>query len=338
MGSLYWSVVRCTDMSFRVVASIAISLVLFPSLSLSSSCRDELVSIASPSLVSTLSGIDLLKGRPIFHRVEQGQIEEFGKQAKQIANSGSNNRGVFGLIEKGKPKSILKITHHQVNERHPSGFLSALQGMILQASEGGPKVYDFGSIVEPDGRRYFFVELEALFAGERTSNLKDLKFDQPNLIRELSEKQVPVARKMGEQLASAFEHKILPIDPDFFVSQSGSVRWIDGERWTDVGSYRNRVYEYGDCFWTIFEYLKKATGRNEALWKRNSGAFLDSFFLRLKRSPLMGAQDRERLLREIFKGQISKDLLDFADSRAIPASEIKRIYEDALEAYQRSGL
>jgi hypothetical protein len=279
-----------------------------------------------------------MKGRPIFHRVEQGQIVEFGKQSRQIANSGSNNRGVFRLIEKGQTKSILKITLYQVNERHPSGFLSALQGMILQARESGPKVYDFGSIVETNGRRYFYVELEALFAGERTSNLKDLKFDQPNLIRELSENEVSVARKMGDQLASAFEHKILPIDPDFFVSQSGSVRWIDGERWIEVGSYRNRLYEFGDCFWTIYEYLKKATGRDEALWKRNSGAFLDSFFLRLKRSPLMGAQDRERFLREIFKGQISKDFIDFADSRSIPASEVKRIYEDALEAYQRSGL
>ena len=325
-------------MSYKIWASLAISLVLIPSLTLSSPCRDELVSIASPSLAPTQSGIDLLKGKPILHRLEEGQIGEFGKQARLIANLGSSNRGVFRLSEKGKTKSILKITLYQVNEGHPSGFLAALQGMILQASEGGPQVYDFGSVVEPNGRRFFYVEIEALFAGERASNLKDLKFDQPNLIRELSEKRVPVARKMGDQLASAFEHKILPIDPDFFVSQSGAVRWIDGERWTDVGSYRNRPYEFGDCFWTIFEYLKKACGRDEALWKRNSGAFLDSFFLRLKRSPLMRAQDRERLLRDIFKGQISKDLLDFADSRAIPASEVKRIYEDALEAYQRSGL
>jgi hypothetical protein len=325
-------------MSSKVFAGIAISLVWLPGLTLASSCRDELVSIASPSLIPTQSGIDLLKGKPTLHRVEQGQIEEFGNHARQIANSGSSNRGVFRLIENGKTKSILKITLHRVSEAHPSGFLSALQGMILQAREGGPKVYDFGSIVEPNGRRYFYVELEALFSGERVSNLKDLKFDQPNLIRELQEKQVSVARKMGEQLASAFEHRILPIDPDFFVSQSGAVRWIDGERWTDVGSYRNRIYEFGDCFWTIYEYLKKATGRDDALWKRNSGAFLDSFFLSLKRSPLMGAQDRERFLREIFKGQISKDFLDFASSRSIPASEVKRIYLDALEAYHGSGL
>ncbi len=52
----------------------------------------------------------------------------------------------------------------------------------------------------------------------------------------------------------------------------------------------------------------------------------------------MGAQDRERFLREIFKGQISKDFLDFASSRSIPASEVKRIYLDALEAYHGSGL
>jgi hypothetical protein len=325
-------------MTIRVCTSIAISLVLFPSLSWSGSCRDELVSIASPSLALTQGGVDLLKGKPTLHLVEQRQILEFGKQARHVANSGSNNRGVFRLIENGKTKAIFKVTPYLVNERHPSGFLRALQGMILQASEGGPKVYDFGSIVEPDGRRYFYVELEALFAGERTSNLKDLKFDQPNLIRELSEKQVSVARKMGDQLASAFEHKILPIDPDFFVSQSGAVRWIDGERWADAGSYRNRVYEFGDCFWTTYEYLKKATGRDDELWKRNSAAFLDSFFLRLKRSHLMGVEDRERLLRDIFKGQISKDLIDFSDSRAIPASEVKRIYEDALEAYQRSGL
>jgi hypothetical protein len=231
--------------------------------------------------------------------------------------------------------SILKVFSDQVKEEVPQSFLKKIEGMRLQALHGGPQIFDIGSISQEANHPHFFVRMECLFCGSQTSNLKDIESSSENLVTHLEANDLGISGRIGELLANAVGDHILPVDPDFYFSEKGEARWIDGERWYQVPSIRSRSYEFADTFWTVLEYLKRAYVLRPDLWPQASTQFYEQFFSRVEGSLKLRPNEKSLLVAQIFNGRAARDLRTFSNARILSSPEVLRLFQEASTFYRQ---
>ena len=296
-------------------------------------CNSQLRRVPFLKIRSNQSGFEIVKNRPHYRLASDGSLHGWSGSARSIPNQGTSNKGTFLLSSQPGDLSILKIFPHRVDEEVPNSFLRKLDGMTLQAMEGGPRILDFGSFSTGDAGPYFFVRMECLFCGTQAVNLKDVETKSGNLITQLEANGAGPLGQFGLLLARAFEDHILPMDPDLFVSEKGEVRWIDGERWIEVQSIRSKSYEFADTFWTLLEYSKRALSPQPDLWSHASSLFYQEFFSKIQSSSKLRPDEKAILISQIFKGKAAQDFNRFSDARLISAPEIVTLFQEASTYY-----
>jgi hypothetical protein len=184
----------------------------------------------------------------------------------------------------------------------------------------------------------FFVQMECLFNGEKAANLKDIDYGTSNLVSTLIASGIDVTGQFGDLLAHTIEDHILPADPDLFVSESGAVRWLDGERWRPTPSLVGKAYEFAQTFWVVYEYIKRAMSSRPDLWKSASDRFLEQFFTRIEKSRKLLRSEKAALWTQIFRGKAARDFRMFPITNVLPQDQIEPLFQDAYRFFKNRSL
>ncbi|NDG84138.1 MAG: hypothetical protein EBX52_03755 [Proteobacteria bacterium] len=261
--------------------------------------------LPNPRTHGGVDGLHLVENHPVY-RLESGHIEGWTGSSAAIPNKGTSNAGTYLLKSPSGEASVLRIIPQEVNAKVPTFFLQSIEGMALQSLEGGPRILDFGTVITESGKTRFFIRMECLFCGQHAENLKDLDYGSENLVSNLELRHHDVLGRFGDALAITFTDHILPVDPDFFISESGEARWIDGERWKAEVSLKPNAYEFAESFWTLLEYSKRAMSAHPELWPEASQSFLSNFFSRIRASVKLSPAEKTALLSQILRGKANQ--------------------------------
>ncbi len=290
---------------------------------------------------SKMSGLELAT-RHRSYRWNGEQIEDFSGTVTPLPNSGISNRGIYRLIPEAgtekTPERILRVTTHSPTPAPPLPLFRQIEGMRLQEAHGGPKLFEIGTWIDasaPNGPRpRFFVLMECVFCGQRSLNLKDMTYGALTFVNFLEQRGKNIAGTVGDQLARAIEDRILPLDPDFLVSESGEVRWIDGERWETIPNLKTKTYELAYTFWVVFEYVDRALSALPGFWPSGAKRFLSGFFDRIQNSPHLLPEEKNALLSQIIQGKAIRDYLCLDSDKSIPEEEARALHQSAVRFIQ----
>ena len=199
------TVSRCRNL----VSHFFLFIILSTSLATASErCSSQLQRLPVLAPMKPLSGIQLIEGHPKFHLNADRTLQGWSGSSSPFLNRGTSNKGTFLLTNRHGVRSVLKIFPHSVNTEIPTQFLKKLDGMRLQALQGGPQILDFGALNRADGSPLFFVQMECMFCDSQAINLKDIDPDSENLIIHLEDQGHQVLGKFGQLLARAFENHL----------------------------------------------------------------------------------------------------------------------------------
>jgi hypothetical protein len=287
-----------------------------------------------------VAGVHIAENHPVYRldtaRLGAGQLDGWEGSIAAIPNKGTSNAGTYLLKTASGDASVMRVLPQEVNARVPTFFLNSIEGMALQSLEGGPAILDYGTVITDAGRRRFFIRMECLFCGQRAENLKDLDYGAESLVSRLELQHHDILGRFGDGLAAAFADHILPADPDFFISETGEVRWLDGERWKAVEHLRPMAYEFAEAFWTLFEYSKRAMSAHPELWPAASRSFLMRFFTRIRMSTALTSAEKSALLSQILRGKAARDYQMFNSGKSIPPEEVDALYRLTVDFYKKN--
>jgi hypothetical protein len=316
---------RCLSIPLRILALAALSFAISSSASATFPCDHSLLLPEA----SKMSGLELA-ARHRMYRWNGQQIEDFAGTATRVPNSGISNRGIFRLQPENGAELILRVTPQAPLATPPLQLFKQIEGMWLQEAHGGPKLFDIGTWVEDNQKPHFFVLMECVFCNQRSLNLKDLAYGSLTFVPLLEQQGKNITGNIGDQLARVFEDRILPLDPDFLLSDSGEVRWIDGERWETVRDLRIKTYELAYAFWVVFEYVDRAMSALPGFWPYGAKRFLSGFFDRIQNSPHLLPEEKNALISQIIQGKASQDYLRLDSNKSIPEEEALALHRTTV--------
>jgi len=230
-----------------------------------------------------------------------GQAAKFVLPRSPSENSGHRNDGIYFFKRQDSPRVLKTFDPELENDRFAlMSFMRAMEGASLGERLGGPRVFQFGRT----SKGQYYIEMERIFPEGNPCTVKEW-FSGWNKagsgmekIEPSQEKKEIVFRRMAELEIEALSKNIAPNDPDFLVSESGEVRWIDSHNWTrwdwrNPAANNPRRGSYG---WQKATFLARfAASKPEA-----ARQYVEVFLSELKRSGSMTDQEKQVLLEELF--------------------------------------
>lgn len=145
----------------------------------------------------------------------------------QIENRGGATN--LGLVHLKGPKDglLLKLYNDETSDEEFGKFV---EGNMVMASVGGPKITGQGIVQMPDGSKYRYVEMEDLGKGTDQEEWKPGEMDGLARKKALMQNHPQIAEKIADILVGALEQGIGPQDIDFVLSPT-TVRPLDGDGW-----------------------------------------------------------------------------------------------------------
>lgn len=227
---------------------------------------------------------------------------------------GFANKGIYQYVES---TDNLRGAHtvKVLLELELADLVREIKASLIGEIMGGPKVYRFGLFDRKRsvyGKRYSqgFIDMETLFPSEEAINFKSDKLTQ--LIKSPNGPHsdlAPLITKIADQFADTLENGILPGDPDWLISTSGNVRWIDMGFWEFDPSRDLRflkmhaeiVVESMLCGYGSSKYLTAANTTNAEI-------FLRRIYDRVQQGQAATESEKENYLSELER--LSKPCLD----------------------------
>jgi hypothetical protein len=222
-----------------------------------------------------------------------------GIQAELIDEDGRSNAGVYRYYREGR-RRVMKITRHEDFAAYPEEGIehaidAQVQGGVIGSFFGAPKLLRTG-IADLGYHRYYFVEMEELFPGQKPRSFKSAAAERDSkfiamLGRPRADGLVP-AREMADKLVEVLEYGVVPYDGDFLVTPDGRLSWIDTNWWTvdeNAGFPKEKVKVMREAYY----FLARLAADREA-----GRAFAEEFLSRLRESKRIGAEIKEDILKD----------------------------------------
>lgn len=153
----------------------------------------------------------------------------------QFHDPGDQHLAMYRGTHDGVPTLIKIIFPNSRSPFRDRFFRQEIFGMQLASDIGGPKIYRTGSLLDSQGQVGYFIEMQEIYPGDRSTFTFKGWRSKSYIKRLFSLHSISKAQldKIGEMLGMAIERSINILDDGdlIFSSLHDDVRWIDTSRW-----------------------------------------------------------------------------------------------------------
>lgn len=154
-----------------------------------------------------------------------------GEKAELKSEIGHVNQGILYVVGAGDRPRVIKLYSAEGRDRDFQKilFMQKVDGNYLGAELGGPRVYEFGELTDPHGKKFFYVEMEWLGFGEPTITLK-APSEKLGILEKRLRENPDLIRQAARIEVRALENGVIPEDLDF-VFTADRARALDTDYW-----------------------------------------------------------------------------------------------------------
>ncbi len=213
---------------------------------------------------------------------------------------GESNQGIFFFEKDGQARTLKLFDIGNSKERLAESFHELRNGLLAE-SLNGPTIGSFG-ITEFNTDFYFFIEMERIFPHESAINSKSLlsvkSLSDPHHDFATAAKIQKISKIAIKLFLESFSEGILPRDPQFLISTSGDMRWIDSGQWQLFSEAENTSREMTEILHSfmvnLYLPMERIHGRMER--QKTINIFAAELAEQAKVHPHIGEENRSILL------------------------------------------